>query len=85
MAEDRNAPQVQVDKILDVTGLDCPLPVLRTKVMLLQSHPGAVLKILATDPHAVVDFRAFCAQTGHELIRVTESGDVFEFLIRKTD
>lgn len=85
LAEDRNTPEVHVDKILDVKGLDCPLPILRTKVVLLQIRPGEVLKILATDPHAVVDFRAFCAQTGHELIRITESDGVFEFMIRKAE
>lgn len=52
---------------LDVRGLKCPLPILRTKKALAAMDSGAVLKVLATDPSAKKDFEAFARQTGHEL------------------
>lgn len=76
-------PRISVDKILDVKGLNCPLPILRTKMTLGSIEPGQVLKVLATDPHSVVDFKAFCARTGHELLHRVEGPAVFEFYLRR--
>ncbi|MGH8509904.1 MAG: sulfurtransferase TusA family protein, partial [Gammaproteobacteria bacterium] len=53
-------PTGPVIAVLDVTGLKCPLPLLKTKVELNRIQPGQILRVLATDPMAVVDLRAFC-------------------------
>jgi tRNA 2-thiouridine synthesizing protein A len=74
---------LRVDHVLDVTGLECPLPILKTKVALAKMQPGEVLHVLATDPLAPLDFRAFCARTRHELIQLIETGERAEFFIRK--
>jgi tRNA 2-thiouridine synthesizing protein A len=71
------------DKELDARGLNCPLPILRTKKALADLSVGDVLKIVATDRGSVKDFHAFCKQTGHELISSAESGPEFTFLLRK--
>jgi tRNA 2-thiouridine synthesizing protein A len=73
----------QADQQLDVRGYQCPLPILKTKVALNRLQDGQVLHVLATDPMAVVDFRAYCARTGHELLHYTDDQAVFEFYIRK--
>ena len=52
------------DKELDARGLNCPLPILRTKKALTDMQSGQVLKILATDPGSVKDFQTFSRQTG---------------------
>jgi tRNA 2-thiouridine synthesizing protein A len=70
--------------VLDVKGLNCPLPLLKCKVALNRLAPGQVLQVLATDPLASLDFQAFCARTGHELIAMSEQVGVWEFWIRKT-
>ena len=70
---------------LDAKGLNCPLPVLRTKVVLNRMKPGEVLRVQATDPHATIDFEAYCARSGHELMGVNQSQGVFEFFIRRAD
>ena len=72
------------DEDLDAKGLNCPLPVLRTKVVLNRMKPGQVLRVEATDPHAIIDFEAYCARTGHELLRTNQSDGVIEFFIRRT-
>jgi len=71
------------DKELDARGLNCPLPILRTKKSLADMTSGQVLKILATDPGAVKDFQAFSKQTGNELLDHAQDEGVFTFFMRK--
>lgn len=71
------------DRELDVKGLNCPLPILRTKKALSEMSSGQVLRVLATDPGAVKDFQAFAKQTGNQLLANTEAGEVFEFLFKR--
>ena len=56
------------DKELDARGLNCPLPILRTKKALTDMLSGQVLKVLATDPGSVKDFVAFSRQNGNPLL-----------------
>ncbi|MBS1196415.1 MAG: response regulator SirA [Proteobacteria bacterium] len=71
------------DQELDVTGLSCPLPILRAKKALAEMQSGQVLRVIATDPGSVRDFAAFAKQTGNELIEQKRDGDNFEFLLRR--
>ena len=71
------------ESVLDVKGLNCPLPVLRANRALRSMAPGARLRVLATDRAAVADFQAFCRETGHALLAWSEDGGVFTFLIRR--
>jgi tRNA 2-thiouridine synthesizing protein A len=67
-----NAPLA--DCRLDVCGLKCPMPILRTKKALADMASGEVLEIVVTDPAAPDDFAAFARQTGHALLHV-QDGD----------
>ena len=67
---------------LDVTGLKCPMPILRAKKTLAQMQTDEVLTVLATDPGAPGDFEAFCRQTGHVLLESTESEGVFTLVLK---
>lgn len=71
------------DAEVDAAGLLCPLPVLRARKRLMAMAPGQVLRLLATDAMAAVDVPHFCAQGGHSLLAVTETGQLREFLIRR--
>ena len=82
MSQTQSNPKIKFDQSLDAKGLNCPLPILKTKVLLNKMQPGEVLYVEATDPHSVVDFEAYCARTRHELLKVTESQDRFEFYIK---
>jgi tRNA 2-thiouridine synthesizing protein A len=70
------------DKVLDAKGLNCPLPILKSKKALRDVAPGGTLEVLATDPGSVADFAAFCRMTGHELIKSDSADGIFRFLIR---
>ena len=72
------------DAELDATGLLCPLPVLKARKRLAALAPGAVLRVLADDPAARVDFPHFCNEQGHALLgQSDEPGGAMAFLIRK--
>ena len=71
------------DKELDARGLNCPLPILRTKKSLTDMTSGQVLKIVATDPGSVKDFQAFARQTGNTLLSENETDKVFTFFMQK--
>ena len=74
---------MQFDRELDVQGLNCPLPILRTKKALSEMSSGQVLHVLATDRGAVKDFQAFAKQTGNQLLELSDEGPVFEFYFRR--
>jgi tRNA 2-thiouridine synthesizing protein A len=74
---------LSIDREVDAKGLNCPLPILRTKKALNDMKSGQVLRILATDPTAVRDFQAFAKQTGNELLQHVEQDGVFTFLLRR--
>ncbi|NJD25206.1 MAG: sulfurtransferase TusA family protein [Betaproteobacteria bacterium] len=68
---------------LDVKGLNCPLPILRTKKALADMDTGQVLRVLATDPGSLKDFPAFARQTGNELLAQKEENRVYEFFLKR--
>jgi tRNA 2-thiouridine synthesizing protein A len=72
------------DQVLDVKGLNCPLPILRAKKALNSLAVGNTLEVLATDPGAVKDFEAFCRTTGNELVESNTEGKTFRFVIKRT-
>ena len=71
------------DQVLDVKGLNCPLPILRAKKALKDMDTGATLEVLATDPGAVKDFEAFCRTTGNELVESDQQDTIYRFVIRR--
>lgn len=71
------------DKVLDARNLLCPLPVLKARKRLEGMAVGQVLRIVATDPAAVIDIPHFCAESGHELISRRDEGETQVYLIRK--
>lgn len=72
-----------IDRTLDLSGLVCPLPLLKTKQALAKMDAGETIRIVATDKSVVVDFRVFIDRFGHELIEFTESPEHFVFVLRK--
>ncbi len=70
------------DETLDALGLKCPLPVLKARKRLKAMAGGAVLRIEADDPAAVIDVPHFCAEQGHDLISDYRDGDTLVFMVR---
>lgn len=73
----------EFDRVLDTSGLNCPLPLLKTKKELVTMGSGQTLHVISTDPSSVVDFHAFAAQSGNELLESRQEDDVFHFVFKK--
>lgn len=73
------------DAEIDARGMLCPLPVLKARKHLAALRPGAVLRLCATDPAAIVDVPHFCREAGHILVATEEDGAATAYFIRRGD
>lgn len=74
---------MNVDKELDARGLNCPLPILKTKKSLSDMTTGQVLKVISTDAGSVKDMQAFANQTGNVLVSQSEVNGEYVFFMQK--
>jgi TusA-related sulfurtransferase len=75
----------EVTDTLDVTGENCPMPVVKTKQTVDTLSAGDVLEVLATDPGSMSDLGGWADTTGGvELLEQSESDDVYKHYVRKT-
>ncbi len=70
-------------RILDVKGLNCPMPLLKAKKTLNEMDGGAQLRVFATDPGSVRDFEVFARQSGNLLLASSEEDGVYSYLLQK--
>ena len=68
---------------LDTKGMNCPMPILKTKKSIKKLNIGDTLELFSTDPGSVRDFASFCKATGNELLESGEDAGVYRYLIRK--
>jgi len=71
------------DKELDCRGMNCPLPILKTKKAMEELTQGQVLKMIATDPGSVNDMAAWTRRTGNELMESEQNGGEYVFFLKK--
>lgn len=71
------------DLLIDVRGLKCPLPVLKTAKRMEPLNQGARVVVLTTDPMAAIDIPHFCSENGHDLVAQDEKDGGLRFEIRK--
>ncbi len=69
--------------LVDARGLNCPLPILRTKKALKEIAIGETVEVLATDPGSRADFEAFARQTGDELVSAEQVDNHFRYVLRR--
>lgn len=69
--------------VIDVRGLKCPLPVLKTDRRMRDHPAGSRFVVLTTDTMAAIDLPHFCAEHGHRLIATARDGDALRFEIEK--
>jgi len=71
----QGAHGMTVNDTLDTVGLLCPLPVLKARKRLQGLPQGTVLRVLASDPAALVDIPHFCHESGHVLLEMQDMPD----------
>lgn len=75
--------EIAYDQELDCKGLNCPLPILKTKKQVDTMDVGQVLKMEATDPGSINDMNAWSRRTGHELLSHSLDDGIYTFFIKK--
>ncbi len=76
-----NAPDDPV--LLDLKGLKCPIPALKTRKALLSVPPGGRLRVECTDPMSVIDIPHLLNTTGDVLEEQSRGESVITFIVRK--
>lgn len=75
--------QDTVDIELDLSGLTCPMPLLKTKQALNKMASGEVIKVTATDPGSERDFQVFAQQSGNRLLEILKEDGKFQYWLEK--
>ncbi len=75
---------MEFDKEIDLSGLNCPLPILKTKATLVNMNVGEVLKIILTNSDSVRELRIYAKQTGSSLHEITHEGGTHIMLFKKS-
>lgn len=70
---------------LDLKGLSCPLPIIKTAKAMKELTPGQLIEVFATDPGSVPDFKAWAQATGNPLVESSQEGEVFHFVLKKKE
>lgn len=68
------------ERVLDVKGLKCPLPVLKIQKAMKALSSGDVLEVHTTDPMSAIDVPAFCNESGNDLLsqESVQGGHIFK-------
>lgn len=74
---------MKADKLVDASGLACPMPVVKAKKAMDELESGQVMELLSTDKGSVNDFQSWVKQTNHELLDHEENDGVFKFYVKK--
>lgn len=72
-----------MSNMVDATGYNCPIPVLKARKAIKSLKDGEELIVLASDPASAIDIPHFCNTTGHDLLAQEENDGVFRYRIRK--
>ncbi|MFQ6050976.1 MAG: sulfurtransferase TusA family protein [Candidatus Hydrothermarchaeota archaeon] len=71
------------DRSIDLIGLYCPVPILKTREALDEMKVGEILEVLADDPAAEEDLIRFAKRTGQELLEIKKEDEIIRFLFKK--
>lgn len=74
---------IKEDRLLDCTGMLCPMPIVNTTKAMKELQPGQILKMVSTDAGSPPDIEAWSRQTGNELLLSTTEGNKFIFFLKK--
>ena len=74
---------MDIHRELDTRGLNCPLPILKTKKMLAEMQSGEVLRVVSTDPVSIRYFQAFARQTGNERVEQVSGSAEFVHVLKR--
>ena len=75
--------EINADIEIDLSGLQCPMPLLKAKLALNSMDSTQVLKVVATDPASEKDFQLFVNQTDHQILDFQKDDSAYFYWIKK--
>ncbi len=75
--------EIKVDKVMDLKGLPCPMPVVKVSKGINEIEVGQVLQAVSTDPGSLTDFPAWARTSGNEIIKTDQGDDEITFYIKR--
>lgn len=76
--------KIDSDHVIDASGYNCPVPIIKTKKLIDTILIGQTIKIISTDPGSMMDITTFCEQTKNSLIHQHQIDGSYIFVIEKT-
>lgn len=73
----------KADKVLDLKGLLCPLPIVKMAQAIKEIEMGQTIEATATDPGVMADIPAWARSTGQELVLLEKENGQFRFVVRR--
>jgi tRNA 2-thiouridine synthesizing protein A len=74
---------IKADKILDLKGLACPMPVVKMSKGIKEVAVGQIVEAHTTDPGSLTDFPAWAKTSGHEIVKTDQDGNVITFFVKR--
>ena len=74
---------IKADKVMDLKGLPCPMPIVKVSKGIKEVEVGQVIEAISTDPGALADFPAWAKTRGNEILETVQDNGVFKFYIKR--
>jgi TusA-related sulfurtransferase/rhodanese-related sulfurtransferase len=81
--EEAKRKEIQADAVVDVTGLTCPMPIIKLKKGMDSLESGQVIELQATDKGVLNDLPAWARNAGHSILKTEQEGSLIKFWVRK--
>ena len=75
--------EIKADKVMDLKGLPCPMPVVKVSKGIKEIEVGQVLEAVTTDPGALADFPAWARTSGNEILKTEQNDGTIKFFIQR--
>ena len=75
--------EITVDKVMDLKGLPCPMPVVKVSKGIKEVEVGQVIEAITTDPGALADFPAWAKTSGNEILKTDQDNGLIKFYIKR--
>ena len=75
--------EIKVEKVMDLQGLPCPMPVVKISKGIKEVEVGQVIEALSSDPGSLADFPAWERTSGNEILKIDQDNGTIRFYIKR--
>lgn len=74
---------IHADKVMDLKGLPCPMPVVKVSKGIREVAVGQILEAQTTDPGSLTDFPAWARTSGNEIVETIQENGIIRIFIKR--